>query len=92
MYDSSDLEQWLDNAEYVLRWFADYLRKAPYDGIDLAEEFWKYWSIYENIALTPGVILAGREKEQEEILKFQDIAYKSKKGYLNIADHDMYWF
>lgn len=29
---------------------------------------------------------------QEEILKFQDIAYKSKKGYLNIADHDMYWF
>lgn len=29
---------------------------------------------------------------REEILKFQKIAYASKKGYLNIADHDMYWF
>jgi len=29
---------------------------------------------------------------QEEIKKFQEIAYSSKKGYLNIADHDMYWF
>jgi hypothetical protein len=70
VYDSSNLEQWLDIAEYVLRWFANYLGKAPYDGIDLAEEFWKYWSTYQNIKLTPEVITAGREKEQEEILKF----------------------
>ena len=29
---------------------------------------------------------------REEIRKFQEIAFASKKGYLNIADHDMYWF
>ncbi len=29
---------------------------------------------------------------QEEIKKFQNIAYASGKAYLNIADHDMYWF
>ena len=29
---------------------------------------------------------------QEEIEKFHNIAVASKKGFLNIADHDMYWF
>ncbi|MEO6305005.1 MAG: hypothetical protein ABIP51_17720 [Bacteroidia bacterium] len=29
---------------------------------------------------------------QEEIKKFREIALASGKGFLNIADHDMYWF
>ena len=70
VYDSSDIEQWLEIAEYVLRWFADYLRKAPIDGIDLAEQFWKYWSEFRNIKLTPEVITSGREKEIEDIFDF----------------------
>jgi hypothetical protein len=70
VYDSSDIEQWLEIAEYVLRWFADYLRKAPIDGIDLAEQFWKYWSEYRDIKLNPQVITSGRNKEQEDIFNF----------------------
>lgn len=70
VYDSSDIEQWLDIAEYVLRWFADYLRKAPIDGIDLAEQFWKYWSEFREIKLTPEVVTSGRTKEQEEVFNF----------------------
>ena len=72
VYDSSDIEQWLENAEYVLRWFADYLGKAPIDGIDLAEQFWKYWSEFRDIKLTPEVITSGRKKEQEDIYNFLD--------------------
>lgn len=32
------------------------------------------------------------EDVQVEIKKFLDLAIASKKGFLNIADHDMYWF
>lgn len=70
VYDSSDIEQWLEIAEYVLRWFAEYLRKAPIDGIDLAEQFWKYWSEYRDIKLHPEVITSGRKKEREDIFNF----------------------
>lgn len=70
VYDSSGLEQWLDIAQGVLRWFANDLKGIPYDGIDLAEEFWKYWSIYESVKLDPKVITVGRENEQAEIFKF----------------------
>jgi hypothetical protein len=70
VHDSSDIEQWLELAEYVLRWFADYLRKAPIDGIDLAEQFWIYWSKFRDIKLIPEVITSGRKKEQEDIFNF----------------------
>jgi len=70
VYDSSDLEQWLDIAVYVSGWFADYLRKAPLNGVDIAEQFWKYWSEYNGVTLLPETIVSGREKEQEEIFNF----------------------
>ena len=69
-YDSSDIEQWLDIAVYVSGWFANYLRKAPLNGIDIAEHFWIYWSEYTGISLLPETIMSGREKEQEEIFNF----------------------
>ena len=70
VYDSSTLEQWLDIAQTVQRWFANKIKGIPYDGIDLADEYWKYWSIFEKLKLTPEVIASGREKEQAEILRF----------------------
>lgn len=70
VYDSSDIEQWLEIAEYVLRWFANYINKAPIDGIDLAEQFWKYWSEYRDVKLNPEIITSGRKKEQEDIFNF----------------------
>ena len=70
VYDSSDIEQWLEIAEYVLRWFADYINKAPIDGVDLAEQFWKYWSEFRGIKLNPEIITSGRKNEQEDIFNF----------------------
>ena len=69
-YDSSDIEQWLDTAVYVSCWFANYLRKAPLNGVDIAELFWRYWSEYHGINLLPETIVSGRENEQKEILNF----------------------
>ena len=70
VYDSIDLEQWLDISVSVSGWFADYLRKAPLDGVDIAEQFWKYWSEFRNIKLSPEVITSGRQREQEFIFNF----------------------
>ncbi len=38
-----------------------------------------------NVTIPPADVRA-------EIQKFHDLAIASKKGFLNIADHDMYWF
>jgi hypothetical protein len=70
VYDSSNIEQWLDIAVSVSGWFADYLRKAPLEGVDIAEQFWKYWSEFRSIKLSPETITSGRKREQEDIFNF----------------------
>ena len=70
VYDSSDIEQWLEIAEYVLIWFANYLGKVPIEGIDIAEQYWQYWSEFRDLKLSPEIITSGRKKEQEEIYNF----------------------
>ncbi|MBX2966629.1 MAG: hypothetical protein KF845_10815 [Cyclobacteriaceae bacterium] len=70
VYDSSNIEQWLYIAVSVSGWFADYLRKAPLDGVDIAEQFWKYWSEFRNIKLSSEVITSGRKREQEAVFNF----------------------
>lgn len=70
VYDSIDLEQWLDISVSVSVWFANYLRKAPLDGVDTAEQYWRYWSEFRNIKLSPEVLTSGRQREQEFIFNF----------------------
>ena len=41
VYDSVDLEQWLDNALAVARWFSAQIKSYPFDGIMTADEFWE---------------------------------------------------
>ncbi|HAL65357.1 MAG TPA: hypothetical protein DCP10_07315 [Bacteroidales bacterium] len=74
VYDSRDLKQWLDISVSVLLWFADYLGKVPLDGVDIAEQFWKYWSEFKNIKLSPEVITSGRQREKESIFNFLEAA------------------
>ncbi len=70
VYDSIDLEQWLDISISVSVWFANYLKKAPLDGVDTAEQYWRYWSEFRNIKLSPEVLTSGRQREQEFIFNF----------------------
>jgi len=71
VYDSIVLEQWLDNALSVSRWFASQegVGSYPFDGIMTADEFWEEWSIGPNgIVLSPECLVAGREYEKDLLL------------------------
>ena len=71
-YDSVDLEQWLDNALSVSRWFAaqDGVGAYPFDGIMTADESWEEWSYgLDGIQLTPQTIIAGREFQKNKLLE-----------------------
>ena len=69
VYDSSNLEQWLDIALATARWFSARIGNYPFDGIMTTEEFWEEWSIGPNgLVLLPEVIIAGREYEQKQLL------------------------
>ena len=71
VYDSIDLEQWLDNALSVSRWLAsqDGVGTYPFDGIMTADEFWEEWSIGpKGLVFLPESVIAGREYEKDLLL------------------------
>lgn len=71
VYDSTDLEQWLDRAPAVARWFASWedVNACPFDGIMTADEYWEEWSTGpSNFSLLPECVIAGRETEKEKLL------------------------
>jgi hypothetical protein len=70
VYDSSNIEQWLDNAAAVSRWFSSYISKYPSDGIITIEEYWKEWALCDKGELPATGVTAGREKESEQLMTF----------------------
>lgn len=70
VYDSSSIEQWLDTAAAVSRWFSSYISKYPSDGIITIEEFWKEWTLCDKGSLPASVITSGRKVESEQLLAF----------------------
>lgn len=71
VYDGISLEQWLDEAPAVSRWFASqgYAGVCSTEGIITADERWKEWSCLEQLQLQPACVLAGREVAREELIK-----------------------
>lgn len=67
VYDSVDLELWLDNSFPVANWFAKTLKKAPKEGLLSAEQLWLEWSTGPDRSLTTLTITSGREKEMERL-------------------------
>lgn len=71
VYDAVDIEQWLDNALSVSRWFAsqDGVGTYPFDGIMTADEFWEEWSMGgKGLVLAPECVTSGREYERDILL------------------------
>ncbi|WP_343561552.1 hypothetical protein [Sphingobacterium sp.] len=71
VYDAIDIEQWLDNALSVSRWFAsqDGVDSYPFDGIMTADEFWEEWSIGgKKLVLLPECVISGRDYEKNQLL------------------------
>lgn len=71
VYDGISLEQWLDEAPAVSRWFASQGYAGVYsaDGIITADEHWKEWSCLGQLELTPDCVLAGRDTAREALIK-----------------------
>ncbi len=71
VYDSSNIEQWLDIALATSRWFSAQpgVESYPFDGIMTADEFWEEWSTGPNsLVLQPEVVTVGREYQQQQLL------------------------
>ena len=66
VYDGISLEQWLDEAPAVSRWFAS---QGYADGIITADEHWKEWSCLGQLELTPDCVLAGRDTAREALIE-----------------------
>nr|DAP75436.1 MAG TPA: hypothetical protein [Caudoviricetes sp.] len=71
VYDGISLEQWLDEAPAVSRWFASqgYAGVCSSEGIITADECWKEWSCSGQLELVPDCVLAGRELAREALIK-----------------------
>ena len=72
VYDGISLEQWLDEAPAVSRWFASQGYAGVYsaDGIITADEYWEEWACSEQLQLQPGCVLAGRDLARVELIKW----------------------
>lgn len=64
--DADDLATWLETVPAVHTWLSLLIGKAPPGAIDL-ESYWERWSGATRPALTPAVLLAGRDKAAQEI-------------------------
>jgi len=70
VYDSSDLEQWIDLAQAVSLWFSKYSGTYPYDGMHDAQLFWEEYSIGPKGILPPKVVTSGREEQMGKLSEF----------------------
>ena len=58
-YGVDDVETWLEDAPVTHAWLADQLGLEPY-GLRAAEAWWQTWANSTSPALTPDLLLAGR--------------------------------
>lgn len=61
-----DLETWLESAAVTHAWISEELGLLPY-GLRTAEAWWRAWSQATAPALTPGIVLAGRGAQADEL-------------------------
>lgn len=69
VYDSSDLEAWLEGAPAVDAWIAERIGVRP-PGVISIDDHWERLSHLSNPHLKPDVFLASRKQTAEELRKF----------------------
>lgn len=70
VYDSVDLQQWINMSGSVARWFATLIGRLPSDNVLIAEQYWKEWSEGERGTLPPATVTSGREREMQQLDSF----------------------
>jgi hypothetical protein len=68
VYDAVDLEKWLEQCFAVMLWFAE-VCGLPAEGFYDAEQYLRKLGIQFDVPLAPDIILAGRNKENENVVK-----------------------
>lgn len=66
-YDVDDLDTWLQVAPITHAWVSEQLGLSPH-GIRAAEAWWEDWSKATDPAISPSVVLAGRDDPARELL------------------------
>ena len=65
-FDADDLETWLEMAPAVHVWFSMHLGKRPHGATD-AETYWRDWAGATRPAMSPDLVLAGRQTVLDHI-------------------------
>lgn len=65
-YGVDSVETWLESTPATHAWISELLGLTPY-GIRGIEGWWERWSTSTDPALTPSLVLAGRESSAEEL-------------------------
>ena len=68
--DADDLVAWLDAAPSVGTWFAKFIGKLPPAGVMSLSDWWENWVGATDPQISPGLVLAGREKSVERIAQW----------------------
>ena len=66
-YGIDDIHTWLEAAPLTWAWFSEELGLSPY-GMQTAETWWSSWSQQTDPAMTPSMMVAGREDAKKATL------------------------
>jgi hypothetical protein len=69
VYDSDDLEQWIELAPAVGAWLGKTMGKYP-AGIQSVDDFWQEFSSGTSIPIPPDLLLAGRDAQLARLLQW----------------------
>ena len=67
-YDADDLEAWLELTPGIHAWLSTLLGKAP-DGVQNFGTWWELWARATRPAISPDLIIAGRDAEAEPLYR-----------------------
>lgn len=66
--DATDLEAWIEQSPATKAWFMKHLQR-PHNNIFDIEDYWSGWARATNPVMTPELLLVGRAKQKNELLK-----------------------
>ncbi|AZS51039.1 hypothetical protein DM558_09745 [Entomomonas moraniae] len=69
VYDSSDLETWLETAPSTRLWFGELLGLSG-GGIESIDKYWDNWRNQTSLPITIDAFTLGRENSKEQLLKY----------------------
>lgn len=68
IYDAHTLEEWIESAPPVEKWFANILN-IPINGVERLEDWWNDWRITDEFDIQPSLVLIDKEYESSILIK-----------------------